>query len=62
MVISSAFLFFQNPVDSGWMVLFTIFFYRISTAKQIGVCPRCHTYAFGDMGVQWFTWRDKKGN
>jgi hypothetical protein len=35
--------------------LFTIFFYRISTAKQIGVCPRCHTDAFGDMGEQWFT-------
>lgn len=35
----SGFLFIQNPVHSDWIVLFTIFFYRISTAKQMGFVP-----------------------
>ncbi len=48
-LIFSDFLFAKNPAINSWILLFTIFFYRISTAEQLKAFARCHTDAFVDV-------------
>ena len=48
-LIFSGFLFAKNLAINSWILLFTIFFYRISTAKHFRDLPQCHDDAVVDV-------------